>query len=75
MQAELTPTFDKDGNITQIIAVYSDITELKKAQNKIEQQNAEIQQSLDYAKKIQDAIKPMKIFVDTVLNGYFRLLW
>ncbi|MCR4558757.1 MAG: SpoIIE family protein phosphatase [Bacteroidales bacterium] len=71
MQAELTPTFDKDGNITQIIAVYSDITELKKAQNKIEQQNAEIQQSLDYAKKIQDAIKPMKIFVDTVLNGYF----
>ncbi|MBQ5454106.1 MAG: PAS domain-containing protein [Bacteroidales bacterium] len=71
MQAELTPTFDKDGNITQIIAVYSDITELKKAQNKIEQQNAEIQQSLDYAKKIQDAIKPMKIFVDTVLNNYF----
>lgn len=71
IQADLSPTFDKDGNIEQIIAVYSDISELKEAQNKIETQNTEIQQSLDYAKKIQDAIKPMKVFVDTVLDGYF----
>ncbi|MBQ3655221.1 MAG: PAS domain S-box protein [Bacteroidales bacterium] len=71
IQAALSPAFDDNGNINKIISVYSDITELKEAQNKIESQNSEIQQSIDYAKKIQDAIKPMKIFVDTVLNGYF----
>jgi PAS domain S-box-containing protein len=71
MQAVLTPALDKDGNITQIIAAYSDITALKEAQEKIEIQNLEIRQSLDYAKKIQDAIKPMKIFADAVLNDYF----
>ncbi len=71
IQTTLSPGFDKDGNISQFIAVCSDITDLKHAQEKIAVQNKEINDSLEYARKIQDAIQAPKQFVDYVLGEYF----
>lgn len=71
IQTNLSPAVNDKGEIDRLIAVCSDITELKIAQNKIDEKNKEINESLKYAKKIQDSIQPMKIFLNTVLNEYF----
>ncbi len=71
IQTTLSPGFDNDGNISQFIAVCSNITDLKYAQDKIAVQNKEINDSLEYAAKIQDAIQAPKQFVDYVLGDYF----
>ena len=54
----LTPILDKKRKIKKIIAIDSDITELKHAEEKIISQNTLITQSLEYAKKIQEAVLP-----------------
>ena len=54
----LTPIVDKDNNTYKIIAIDSDITELKHAEEKIIKQNSLIKDSLEYAKKIQEAVLP-----------------
>jgi PAS domain S-box-containing protein len=54
----LTPIIGENGKIKKIIAIDSDITELKYAEEKIRAQHILITQSLEYAKKIQDAVLP-----------------
>jgi len=73
IQTTLSPALDEDGNISMFIAVCSDITSLKQAQEKIAMQNKEINDSLEYARKIQDAIQAPKQFVDYVLGEYFEV--
>ena len=38
---------------------------------KIETQNVEINSSISYARRIQDAVQPMKIFSDEILGDHF----
>ncbi len=64
----LTPILDDEGNITALIAVDSDITELKKAQEQIKQQNENIKSSIRYALTIQKSILPE----EKVLNDIFE---
>lgn len=54
----LTPILDENNNIYKIIAIDSDITELKHAEEEITRQNTLIKDSLEYAKKIQEAVLP-----------------
>lgn len=70
-QTTLTPIKNEDGEVYQIVAIDSDITEYKKAELKILKQNEEIKKSLEYAQRIQRAILPMTIFIDSLLENYF----
>ena len=71
VQSYVTPVLDDDGEIMMIVWVSTNITELHEAYEKIENQNNEINASITYARRIQDAIQPMKIFSDEILGDHF----
>jgi len=54
----LTPILNENNEIIKIIAIDSDITEVKQAEEKIQLQNELINHSIEYAKKIQTAVLP-----------------
>ncbi len=65
IQTTLTPILDVDGNIRKLVAIDTDISSLKEAQNeismqkeKLEFQNLQIRKSILYAQTIQNAILP-----------------
>ncbi|MBO7599137.1 MAG: PAS domain-containing protein [Bacteroidales bacterium] len=71
VQAYVNPVLDDDGEIMMIVWVSTNITELHHAYEKIENQNKEINASISYARRIQDAVQPMKIFSDEILGDHF----
>ncbi len=71
IQSYVTPILDNDGEIMMIVWVSTNITELHHAYEKIDYQNKEIQESITYARRIQDAVQPMKIFADEILGDHF----
>ncbi|MBQ1698112.1 MAG: PAS domain-containing protein, partial [Bacteroidales bacterium] len=71
VQAYVTPILDDNGEIIMIIWVSTDITKLHHAYEKIDFQNKEINESIAYARRIQDAVQPMKIFSDEILGDHF----
>ncbi len=76
LQTTVTPILDEDDKLLRFVAVSSDITknklaeqEIKKQNREIERKNANIMQSIAYAKRIQGAILPStenfeRIFAD-----------
>jgi PAS domain S-box-containing protein len=72
MQTTLTPIFDELGEIKNLVVIDSDITKMKKAEEKIKLQSEELERSLfelenknqlitnsiEYARKIQEAFLP-----------------
>ena len=58
-----------------MVVINSELTAQKAAiseQNEeLENKNNEITESLEYARKIQDAIQPLPVFVEAVLNEFF----
>ncbi len=72
LQTSLTPII-AEGKITQIIALDTNITEIKEAEEKIFVQNKEIKSSIHYASRIQKALLPMPLFVSAVFENYFIL--
>ena len=71
MQTNLSPVVDSDGNIQSLIAVCSDVTQIKIAEQKIAEQNKEITDSIEYASRIQQALLPLPLFLNEVLKSYF----
>lgn len=71
IQTTLSPALNDKGEITMFIAVCSDITNLKMAELTIAEQHKEITDSMEYARKIQNALEAPKIFVDYVLGNHF----
>ncbi len=67
----VTPVLDDQGEISMIVWVSTDVSELRRAYEKIDLQNKEINESITYARRIQDAIQPMKIFSDEILGDHF----
>jgi PAS domain S-box-containing protein len=57
-QTTLSPIFDDQGKLLNMVLIDADITERKKAAIEIEQKNKDITDSINYAKKIQQAILP-----------------
>ncbi|MEA3450950.1 MAG: 7TM diverse intracellular signaling domain-containing protein, partial [Bacteroidota bacterium] len=57
IQASMTPIFEND-KLIKVIAIETDISELKKAQKEISVKKNEIEESIHYAKRIQNAILP-----------------
>ncbi len=56
----LTPLLNDEGEIIGLIAIDSDITELKKAEKRIKEQNENIKASIKYAQTIQESILPKR---------------
>ncbi len=71
VQTTLTPLKNKKGQIIEVIAIDADITDIKKAEKKITEQNIEIKSSLEYAGRIQKSVLPMPIFLKAVFEKYF----
>ena len=76
VQTTLTPIFENN-QFAKIIAIESDITEIKKANNKINKanieisfQNTQIKSSINYAKTIQQAILPIEESISENLNNF-----
>ncbi|NOZ47960.1 MAG: SpoIIE family protein phosphatase [Chlorobi bacterium] len=81
----LTPIFYDNGNLKMIVAIDSDITELKKAEQELERQHKltihqrdeilyqkkELTDSIIYAKRIQEAILTRPSQIKKVLNDSF----
>lgn len=75
VQTTLTPIIDLSGNISKLIAIDSDITKIKEAEALIQFKNKQITDSISYAKRIQQAILPPKIFFDEFFKDtviYFK---
>ncbi len=71
LQTTLSPIKDKEGKVIEIVAIDSDITETKDAEQKIYQQNQEIKSSLEYAGLIQRSVMPLPIFIDAIFEKNF----
>ncbi len=65
VQTTLTPVLDEAGKMSKMIAIDSDISQLKKAEKEITTKNLDITASISYAKKIQEAMMlPMDKLAD-----------
>lgn len=77
-QTTLTPIVDEYGSISMLIAIDSDITKLKEAEEKIESQKSEIEAQRDMAIKQRDEISVQKqeiidsiIYAKRIQNAIF----
>ncbi len=72
-QTTLTPILDNNKNVTKLVAIDTDITKIKKAEEEIRMQRDEITDSILYAKRIQSAVLPPEELVAKNLSDYFIL--
>lgn len=73
VQTTMTPILDEEGNLEKMVAIDSDITKIKAAEEKIKKQKEEITDSIRYAKRIQNAILPPEDYVTESLPEHFIL--
>jgi PAS domain S-box-containing protein len=69
----LTPIFDEAGKLKKIIIIDTDITARKNAEEIIKQKNKDITDSIQYAKRLQDAIIPPVSEIKQLLPESFVL--
>ncbi len=67
VQTTLTPIFDNQGKVSKLIVIDSDISEIKEAEQEIIRQNHQIMASINYGKRIQDAMLPS----ESLIKSYF----
>ncbi|MCK4662639.1 MAG: SpoIIE family protein phosphatase [Bacteroidales bacterium] len=72
-QTTLTPILDENENIKKLIAIDTDISKLKNAEEEISSQKEEIIDSIIYAKRIQNALFPSKEIMLNIIPEYFIL--
>lgn len=74
IQTTLTPLVDRTGKVSKLIVIDSDISKIKEAEEEIlaqsrqlKRQNDQIMASINYGKRIQDAILPS----ESIIKSYF----
>jgi len=74
IQTTISPILDKQGKVSKLLVIDSDISKIKEAELEIlaqsrllSMQNAQIMDSINYAKRIQDAILPS----EELIKSYF----
>ena len=72
-QTQITPIINNEGKVYRLVAVDSDITNLKNAENEIIIKNKKITDSIRYAKRIQDAFLPNIELIQPYLPQTFIL--
>ncbi len=77
-QTSLTPVLNEINEVVKIVAIDTDITEIKNAEeeiraknNELEEKNLLITDSINYAKTIQEAILPSSKYIATKFSDYF----
>ncbi|HTB05679.1 MAG TPA: SpoIIE family protein phosphatase [Bacteroidia bacterium] len=72
-QSMLSPIFDEEGKLQNIMVIDSDITELKNIEGELRQKNKDITDSIQYAKRIQQSILPSEQTIKGLLSDSFIL--
>ncbi len=73
MQVNAIPEFDEHKNIESVLVVSHDITERKEIELEIQNKNKKINDSINYAKRIQNAILPNTRLINKTLPDSFIL--
>ncbi|HCW06477.1 MAG TPA: pas/pac sensor protein [Cytophagales bacterium] len=73
MQVNAIPEFDEQQNIESVLVVSHDITERKEIELEIQNKNKKINDSINYAKRIQNAILPNTRHINKALPDSFIL--
>ncbi len=73
MQVNAIPEYDEKENIESVLVVSHDITERKEIELEIQNKNKKINDSINYAKRIQNAILPNTRLINKVLPDSFIL--
>jgi PAS domain S-box-containing protein len=73
MQVNAIPEYDEQKNIESVLLVSHDITERKEIELEIQNKNKKINDSINYAKRIQNAILPNTRLVNKALPDSFVL--
>lgn len=72
-QTTISPTLNGDGKSDKLVMIDTDITEIKRAEAEIAKRNREIQSSILYAKRIQQAVLTPEEILETYLEEHFIL--
>jgi PAS domain S-box-containing protein len=70
LQTTLTPIFSTNGGLHKLISVETDITTVKKAEQRILEQNEMIKSGIRYAKTIQNAVLPPHEYMDSLYENF-----
>lgn len=73
MQVNAIPEFDENEHLESVLVVSHDITERKLIELEIQNKNKKINDSINYAKRIQNAIMPNTRLINRALNDSFIL--
>jgi PAS domain S-box-containing protein len=73
MQVNAIPEFDDNKNLESVLVVSHDITERKMIEVEIQNKNKKINDSINYAKRIQNAILPNTRLINKTLPDSFIL--
>ncbi|HTH55730.1 MAG TPA: PAS domain S-box protein [Cyclobacteriaceae bacterium] len=73
MQVNAIPEYDEQKNIESVLVVSHDITERKEIEVEIQNKNKKINDSINYAKRIQNAILPNSRHISKALPDSFIL--
>lgn len=73
IQTTLTPIYNEENELVNIIAIDADISKIKIAEKEIENQNKKIKYSIQYASRIQSALLTPKRFIERILAEHFIL--
>ena len=71
VQTTITPILNDKGDISKLIAIDSDITDIKKAEKEILRQRDEITDSFIYSTHIQNALLPSCEYIKQILPNTF----
>jgi len=72
-QTTLTPVLNKDRNVERLIAIDSDISDIKEAEEIIIRKNEDITDSIIYAKRIQSAMFPPEKHIENAAVESFLI--
>ena len=70
MQVNAIPEFSKNEELESILIVHHDVTERKKQETLIKETNQKITESINYARRIQNAIIPMEEEIRNQFNDF-----
>lgn len=73
MEVNAMPEAGQDGNLESILMVLHNITEAKLAELKIKEANQKVQDSINYAKRIQNSILPKELVLNEAFKESFML--
>ncbi len=74
IQTTLTPIFDEEDKIIRFVAIDTDVTSIKNAEQKIALQSKNIRGSIQYARRIQSVVLSTGPFLTELFSEHFLFL-